>query len=93
MNQDSAPTPTTDEIRQNLEALQKQEMRLNTRLTKLANLLRQYEALDESTDDEEYAEDRQVLLEEVNLTLDAIKGCSLYQAQLSQLLTDQADKV
>ena len=66
MNQDSAPTPTTDEIRQNLEALQKQEMRLNTRLTKLANLLRQYEALDESTDDEEYAEENSEDEEEPN---------------------------
>ena len=89
MNQDNTPTVTMEEIQENLKALQKQEQRLNNRLTKLAGLLQDYAGLDEGVA-EEYAEDRQVLVDEINMTLDAIKGCSLHQAQLGQLMREQS---
>ncbi len=78
-----------EEIQENLKALQKQEQRLNNRLTKLAGLLQDYAGLDEGVA-EEYAEDRQVLVDEINMTLDAIKGCSLHQAQLGKLMREQS---
>ncbi|MFH1739624.1 MAG: hypothetical protein ABIH23_11500 [bacterium] len=76
---------SSDEIRESLKELQEQEDRLNRRLSKLANLLRNYGAYDGELTEEEQ-ESRDALMEEIAVTLNAIRGCSKYQAQFGQLL-------
>ncbi len=84
MTQEPAPA-SPEEIRQVIKELKQQETRLNQRLVRLANALKDYGVFESELTEEE-AQSKEELTQEIGETLNAIRKCSMHQMQFSDLL-------
>ncbi len=84
MTQESAPA-SAEEIRRVIQELKQQETRLNQRLVRLANALKDYGVFENELTEEE-AQSKEELTQEIAETLNAIRKCSMHQMQFNDLL-------
>jgi predicted nuclease with TOPRIM domain len=88
MTQECSPA-SPEEIRQFIKELKEQEARLNQRLVRLANALKDYGVFANELTKEE-TRSKEELTREISETLDAIRKCSVHQAQFNDLLAEKS---